>query len=140
MQIWDTSGQEKFRSITRCYYRNVAGCLLMYDITNRKSFDDIKIWLNEIRNISNEYIKIMLLGTKSDMNYNRQISTNEASVFASDNGLLFAETTATKPCGDVFIQLACVIFNQLKESKPNNFPGIKINIDNENISNWSNYC
>jgi len=67
LQIWDTAGQESFRSIIRCYYRNSAGVILVYDVSNIKSFDNIKFWFNEIKNFTSININIILVGNKSDL-------------------------------------------------------------------------
>lgn len=63
LQIWDTAGQESFRSITRSYYRDAAGALLVYDITRRESFNHLKRWLEEARQNGNPNMTIMLIGT-----------------------------------------------------------------------------
>ena len=67
LQIWDTAGQESFRSITRSYYRDAAGALLVYDITRRESFNHLKRWLEEARQNGNPNMTIMLIGTYNFM-------------------------------------------------------------------------
>jgi Ras-related protein Rab-2A len=67
LQIWDTAGQEAFKSITRSYYRAAAGALLVYDITNKDSFNNIKMWLQEARNNGNSEMSICLVGNKCDL-------------------------------------------------------------------------
>merc|ERR1712241_600350 len=67
LQIWDTAGQESFRSITRSYYRGAAGALLVYDITRRETFQHLSRWLEEARQHSNSNMVIMLIGNKSDL-------------------------------------------------------------------------
>jgi Ras-related protein Rab-2A len=67
LQIWDTAGQESFRSITRSYYRSSIGALLVYDISRRESFDHCAKWLEETRSYGNENIVIMLIGNKCDL-------------------------------------------------------------------------
>jgi Ras-related protein Rab-2A len=69
LQIWDTAGQESFRSITRSYYRGAASALLMYDITRRETFNHLTRWLEEINKNSNSNIVIMLIGNKSDLEH-----------------------------------------------------------------------
>ena len=68
LQIWDTAGQESFRSITRSYYRGAAGALLVYDITRRETFDHLASWLEDARQHANPNMTIMLIGNKSDLN------------------------------------------------------------------------
>jgi len=94
LQCWDTSGACQFRSITRSYYRGAAGVLLVYDITRRDTFDNIKSWLKEARNNGTEKMSIMLVGNKSDLNHRRQVTYEEGCTFAKINGLLFLETSA----------------------------------------------
>ena len=67
LQIWDTAGQEAFKSITRSYYRNSAGAVLMYDITNKSSFSNVAKWLEEARVNGNREMMIALVGNKSDL-------------------------------------------------------------------------
>jgi len=94
LQIWDTAGQESFRSITRSYYRGAAGALLVYDITRRDTFAHLTRWLEEARQNGNENMTIMLIGNKSDLEHRRQVSTDDGKKFAEENGLLFLETSA----------------------------------------------
>lgn len=67
LQIWDTAGQEAFQSITRSYYRSAAGALLCYDITNKKSFENVQNWLGEAKSNGNDEMVICLVGNKTDM-------------------------------------------------------------------------
>ncbi len=94
LQIWDTAGQESFRSITRSYYRDAAGALLVYDITRRETFNHLERWLEEARQNGNPNMSIMLIGNKSDLEHRRAVSTKEGEVFASSNRLIFLETSA----------------------------------------------
>eukprot|EP01096_Ripella_sp_DP13-Kostka_P016652 TRINITY_DN817_c0_g1_i1.p1 TRINITY_DN817_c0_g1~~TRINITY_DN817_c0_g1_i1.p1 ORF type:complete len:198 (+),score=79.14 TRINITY_DN817_c0_g1_i1:104-697(+) len=94
LQIWDTAGQEKFRSITRSYYRGAAGALLVYDITRRETFDHLQSWLEDCRRYSNHNIVIMLIGNKCDLESERAVSKEEGAAFAAKNGLTFLETSA----------------------------------------------
>jgi len=94
LQIWDTAGQESFRSITRSYYRGAAGALLVYDITRRETFNHLTRWLEEARQNSNSNMAIMLIGNKCDLEHRRAVSTQEGEQFAQENGLIFLETSA----------------------------------------------
>eukprot|EP01125_Pyxidicula_operculata_P000121 TRINITY_DN1017_c0_g1_i1.p1 TRINITY_DN1017_c0_g1~~TRINITY_DN1017_c0_g1_i1.p1 ORF type:complete len:206 (-),score=30.48 TRINITY_DN1017_c0_g1_i1:89-706(-) len=94
LQIWDTAGQEKFRSITRSYYRGAAGALLVYDITRRETFEHLSTWLEDCMKYSNANIVIMVIGNKSDLENNRQVTREEGEEFAKKHGLLFLETSA----------------------------------------------
>lgn len=94
LQIWDTAGQESFRSITRAYYRGAAGALLVYDITRRESFKHLGRWLEEAKQNGNPNMTIMLIGNKSDLADQRAVQKEEGAKFAQENGLIFLETSA----------------------------------------------
>ena len=79
---WDTAGQERFRTITSSYYRGAHGIIIVYDITDRESFDNVKQWLNEIDRYACENVNKLLVGNKSDMDSKRQVETQEAKVRA----------------------------------------------------------
>jgi len=95
LQIWDTAGQEKFRSITRSYYRGAASAIIVYDISRRDTFEHVASWLEDCRKYSSPNIVVMLIGNKCDIAESaRQVSTEEAQEFANKNGLTFLETSA----------------------------------------------
>merc|ERR1712093_184685 len=93
LQIWDTAGQESFRSITRSYYRGATGALLVYDISRRETFNHLARWLEEARQNANPNMVIMLIGNKCDLE-RREVSYEEGANFARENGLVFQETSA----------------------------------------------
>ncbi|VDN07779.1 unnamed protein product [Thelazia callipaeda] len=94
LQIWDTAGQERFRSITRFYYRGAVAALLVYDITNRGSYNSIQKWLAEVRSLTGSKIVIILVGNKKDLVSEREVRYLEARQFAQENELTFLETSA----------------------------------------------
>ena len=94
VQIWDTAGQEAYRSITRSYYKSSTCAFIVYDITNKNSFESISSWLTECREMCYKDILICLVGNKTDLEENRIISREEGQKFAENNGLLFFETSA----------------------------------------------
>ncbi|KAK9499183.1 hypothetical protein O3M35_003682 [Rhynocoris fuscipes] len=94
LQIWDTAGQERFRSVTRSYYRGAAGALLVYDISNRESYNALGEWLSDARSLASPNIVILLAGNKKDLEQERQITFLEASQFAQENELMYLETSA----------------------------------------------
>lgn len=94
LQIWDTAGQESFRSITRSYYRGAACALLVYDVTRRDSFRHLTSWLEDARHNGSSNMSIILVGNKSDMKETAQITREEGEAFANEHGLLFLETSA----------------------------------------------
>jgi len=117
LQIWDTAGQESFRSITRSYYRDAAGALLVYDITRRESFNHLNRWLEEARQNGNPNMTIMLIGNKSDLEHRRAVSTKEGEAFAQENGLVFLETSAKSATNveTAFIKTAENIYEKIKD-------------------------
>ena len=94
IQIWDTAGQENFRSITRAYYKNSVCALVVYDITNRDSFNNISNWVEDCKNQSPKTIFMVLVGNKSDLNDKRVISVDEGRELAEKYNMIFFETSA----------------------------------------------
>merc|ERR1712165_23648 len=91
LQIWDTAGQERFHTITTSYYRGANGIMLVYDITNPKSFDNINKWLKNITDFAVDDVERVLLGNKADMEEKRMISTNRGQEIADTHGIKFYE-------------------------------------------------
>jgi small GTP-binding protein len=118
LRVWDTAGDERFRSITRSYYRNAVGVLIFYDITSRQSYEQVPQWIEDARQFAENNAVLMLVGNKSDLLEDeeegggdgggggsddddengavslRQVPMLEASAFAQENNLLFLETSA----------------------------------------------
>lgn len=94
LQIWDTAGQERFRSVTHAYYRDAHALLLLYDVTSKTSFDNIRAWLAEINEYASEDVVIMLLGNKCDMANERTVRTEDGARLAKEYGVAFMETSA----------------------------------------------
>ncbi|RQM29810.1 hypothetical protein B5M09_002273 [Aphanomyces astaci] len=96
-QIWDTAGQERFQSLTAAYYRNAVGALVVYDITDRHSFEHVTHWLEQIREHAHENVVLILVGNKCDLAHvpnTRQVSTLEAARFAETHHMEFVEASA----------------------------------------------
>ncbi|KAE8710037.1 Ras-related protein RABB1b [Hibiscus syriacus] len=117
LQIWDTAGQESFRSITRSYYRGAAGALLVYDITRRETFNHLMSWLADAREHGNPDMVVMVVGNKCDLAQRRAVSKEDGEKFAKDNGLLFLETSArtSQNAEEAFIMTAAQILHNIKE-------------------------
>lgn len=104
LRVWDTAGDERFRSITRSYYRSAVGVLIFYDITSRHSYEQVPQWIEDARQYAEKNAVIMLVGNKTDMcDTNteesdaaslRMVPMLEASAFAQENNMLFLETSA----------------------------------------------
>lgn len=95
-QIWDTAGQEKFISIIKCYFNNISGSIVMFDLSRRSTFNNLKLWFNEINKNTGKYpISIILVGNKTDNQY-REISKKEAQEFAKQFNALYIEISVKK--------------------------------------------
>ncbi|CAG2163940.1 unnamed protein product [Oppiella nova] len=94
LQIWDTAGQERFRTITTAYYRGAMGIMLVYDVTNDKSFENIKNWIRNIEEHASSDVEKMILGNKCDVNDRRQVSRERGEQLAIEYGIKFMETSA----------------------------------------------
>ena len=127
MQIWDTAGQERFKNIQASYYKGANGILVVYDITNRESFEHLNSWLIEIEKNGNKNVYKLLIGNKSDLDESREIKKEEGEEFASVNGMEFFETSAKTAyqVQEAFVQLTRDIIRTV--SKDKNF-GKKENI------------
>ena len=93
LQIWDTSGEEKFRAITRNFYRNADGIFIVFDLTKKPTFDHVKIWISEAHD-HNDTIKLVLIGNKLDLKNEIEVSNELASSYAKRNNLKYFETSA----------------------------------------------
>ncbi|KAH7730738.1 RAB-1 protein [Aphelenchoides avenae] len=94
LQIWDTAGQERFRTITSSYYRGAHGIIVVYDITDQDTFNNVKQWLQEIDRYACENVNKLLVGNKCDLTSKRAVETNVAKDYADQLGIPFLETSA----------------------------------------------
>jgi len=139
LQIWDTAGQESFRSITRSYYRAAAGALLVYDITRRDTFLELSKWLEEAKTHGNPNMVFILVGNKCDMENERQVSFEEGETFARENGLIFLETSAKTAFNveESFMRASQLILDKIEKKEisiSNDAMGIKLGSENSQIS------
>ncbi|XP_018395220.1 PREDICTED: ras-related protein Rab-37-like isoform X1 [Cyphomyrmex costatus] len=126
LQIWDTAGQERFRSVTHAYYRDAHALLLLYDVTNKTSYDNIRAWLSEIREHANEDVVIMLLGNKSDCGTERAVKREDGERLAQEYKVPFMETSAKTGLNVELAFLA--VARELKARKSDNPDGMKFNV------------
>jgi small GTP-binding protein len=94
LQIWDTCGEERFRTITRQYYRDTHGVILIFDLTNRNSFEKLSSWLEDIGEYGPKETSTIIIGNKSDLIEERKVLFNEAYNFASRNNVQYIEVSA----------------------------------------------
>ena len=116
-QIWDTAGQERFRAITSAYYKGAVGALVVYDITRQATFENVDVWLKELREHSQQDIVVMLVGNKSDNRHKRKVSTEEAVAFSEKHSLAFLETSALDGMGvdQAFRQILTEIYQKMNK-------------------------
>jgi len=115
LQIWDTAGQERFRTITSSYYRGAHGIIVVYDITDQVSFNNVKQWLQEIDRYACENVNKLLVGNKCDLVAEKTVDVNTAKEFADSYDIPFIETSA-KTAHNVekcFVQMATSIKNRM---------------------------
>jgi len=115
LQIWDTAGQERFRTITSSYYRGAHGIIVVYDITDQVSFNNVKQWLQEIDRYACENVNKLLVGNKSDLINKRVVDLDTAKEFASGLGIPFLETSAKNSTNveQAFLTMAGEIKNRM---------------------------
>ena len=116
-RIWDTAGQENFRSITRAYYKNSVCALVVYDISSRDSFNNVMSWIEDCKNQSPKTIFIVLVGNKSDLEDKRQVTYEEGKELADKNELLFFESSAKEGTNveDIFVNSAKEIAKKIEQ-------------------------
>ena len=137
LQIWDTAGQEKYMSINKNLFQRVQGIILMYDITQRETFERLNIWLNIIKQMTND-IPIILVGNKLDEENNpetgRIVEYNEGKAFAKENEFPFLEASGLNGTNveKVFNTISELIIQYLQQDRT-----ISINDNNFNITGFN---
>eukprot|EP00831_Metopus_contortus_P079566 TRINITY_DN7943_c0_g1_i2.p2 TRINITY_DN7943_c0_g1~~TRINITY_DN7943_c0_g1_i2.p2 ORF type:complete len:245 (+),score=49.77 TRINITY_DN7943_c0_g1_i2:144-878(+) len=99
LEVWDTAGQEAYKAVTKMYYKDVHGALLVYDITDKSSFEKVKFWIDDLDLHGNKMEKRILVGSKLDLEAKRQISQYEAKKFASERGFEWMECSSKEDQG-----------------------------------------
>ena len=146
VQLWDTAGQERFKSLAMTYYRKAYGILLLFDVTKRSSFIACKNYLEEVRINSDKNCVIYLIGNKIDLSDERQITKDEAELFAQKEKIEYIETSAVKnlKVSEVFTSLLNDIYERKKiENKNKLFLQGAANIglkNNQNKCNNNDSC
>lgn len=136
LQIWDTAGQERFRTITTSYFRGAQGILLVYDVTDRSSFQSIRNWVGQIQQHADVHVNKILIGNKCDVSDDRAVSTEEGQALADEYGVQFFETSAKNNINveNGFIKVAREVKDRLvEEGGPNKRDHIHLNTKTQQI-------
>ena len=123
LQTWDTCGEESYKSIAKIFYNRVELAILVYSINNKQSFEGLHFWLNEIRSKSKENVKLILVGNKSDLTEEREVTYDEGKAFSQSEGFdFFLETSAKE--GDtpylILRKAAEILYKDSKEKEKKN--------------------
>eukprot|EP00743_Colponemidia_sp_Colp-15_P005518 GILK01005935.1.p1 GENE.GILK01005935.1~~GILK01005935.1.p1 ORF type:complete len:228 (+),score=30.05 GILK01005935.1:59-685(+) len=119
LQIWDTAGQERFHTITKAYYRGAMGIVLVYDVNDRKTFDNLDYWMDNIQKHGNETVEKILVGNKIDLP-NRVVESAEGETLAQKHGVPYIETSAKSAArvDDAFIAIARAVMKRQITNPP----------------------
>jgi len=122
LQIWDTAGQERFRNVTKSYFQSSQGLVLVYDITDRESFEKLNFWVDNIKNNAPENAKFILVGNKCDLANERKVSYEEGENYAKNLNIKFFEASARDGTNvnELFFYLANEIYQDNKLKGNNN--------------------
>ena len=120
LQIWDTAGQERFRTVTSSYYRGAHGIMVVYNVADRTSYNNVKQWLQEIDRYACENVNKLMIGNEVDLKEKREVSITEAQSYANEHGLNFIETSAKDSTNvtEAFEKLAQDIVNRIENEPP----------------------
>ncbi|KAG2713158.1 hypothetical protein I3843_04G153600 [Carya illinoinensis] len=122
--IWDTAGQERYHSLAPMYYRGAAAAVVVYDITSMDSFVRAKKWVQELQRQGNPNLIMFLAANKADLEEKRKVAVEEGEQYASDNGLVFLETSAksAQNVNELFYEIA----KRLAKANPSRTAGMKL--------------
>ena len=119
LQIWDTAGQERFRTITTSYYKGAHAIVIVFDITDRDSFDHVKIWMQDIDKFAKQGVMRILVGNKCDLEHQRAVTKEEGNEMALKYGIKYLETSAkdTINIENLFVDTAKKLLEKQQSSK-----------------------
>ena len=134
LQVWDTAGQEKYRSVTPIYFRDAAAAIIVFDITSKQTLDNAEGWINDLRSYAPNHIIIGLAGNKSDLYAKEEVSIQMGKDFALKHQVeIFQQTSAKEDTGinELFLKIATKINNNKQEILANSGSGKQnVNIGN----------
>ena len=122
IKLWDTAGQERFKALTQNYFKNAEGVLLVYDVTSTESFENLKFWIDSIKDNmvqKNMNIPLIIIGNKIDMEDSREITKENAEKFSGDNNYKYFETSAKTGVGvdDAIRELVNQVLSQSNDEQ-----------------------
>lgn len=117
-QFWDTAGQEQYCSLGPVYFRNAAAAILVFDVSNMKTFENLGHWLEEFKSVTGDNSIVVVVGNKIDIEIGREVSTEIAQKWADDHGYSYFETSASSGYGikDLFKSLTDMLYNKNVQS------------------------
>ena len=138
IQIWDTAGQENFRSIARAYYKNSVCACVVYDISKRSSFEDIQVWIDDCTKQTAKSVLLFLIGNKNDLNDEREVSYEEGEAYAKAHKMMFLEASAKtgNNINEIFERSVKQIAKNIKNNVydlENDSSGIRIGVNSNNF-------
>jgi Ras-related protein Rab-8A len=140
LQVWDTAGQERFRTITTAYYRGAMGIVLIFDVTDSRTFENVENWFQTVTQHANEDAQIFLVGNKCDDEVNRQVSKEQGQELAAKLNIPFLEASAKNNSNvdSIFYELASIIQEKHVE-EPERAAGVNVAQGGQNTGS-SNCC
>lgn len=131
LQIWDTAGQERFRTITSSYYRGAHGIIVVYDVTDPESFNNVKQWLQEIDRYASEGVNKLLVGNKCDLTAKKSVEYTKAKEYADSLSIPFLETSAKNSTNveQAFMTMATEIKSRVSVVQPGTGPKPKSDVN-----------
>lgn len=135
VRIWDTAGQEQYRSLTRNFYRNSDGVVIVYDVTSKASYSKVKEWVESVNDNTDRHTRMILVGNKIDLP--REVSTEEGQRLATGLGISYFETSAKENIG--IDECMRFIIQDVYTSKKPKKEGISL-ADQSNVSEQGSGC
>ncbi|VEU23020.1 DEKNAAC104082 [Brettanomyces naardenensis] len=142
LQVWDTAGQERFRTITSSYYRGAHGIIIVYDVTDQESFNDVNQWLQEIDRYATSGVQKLLVGNKCDLADKRVVDYAVAKEFADSRGIPFIETSAAEDTNieQAFLLMAKQIKAQMALQPVNASNKPAVNLSGSSVNQQGGCC
>ena len=128
LQVWDTAGQERFRNVTKSYFQSSQGLLVVYDITDKDSFENINFWMENVKKNAPENVKLILVGNKCDLANERKVTIEDGENKARNYNIKFFESSAKDGTNvnELFFYLANEIYQDEKTKEKDNKNSLKL--------------